>query len=316
MLAAGYAEGAENIEIPERAAAMRDAARREANLTLRLDPQDAGAYAVLSGLELARRPYNYGAAEVILLRGIKFAKHPKEPLGGLYQYEGNLLASVGRLREGLPFQLVAQATDQWSPAKTTRLALVYANLGNMPAAMEALQRAVRRWPNYSFVLTAQQYIAGFYEQPSDALATINRIDAQPSSDRDANAIWRTFVQARSARSGPASASAVRDIQEAADRGKIPRETEVMMMAALGATKQAVAAANSALDHQQLDPRFMFAPVTRSLRGDPGFLPLADRLGLIRYWRETGKRPDFCTDEARRAECSPELLAAISSRSSS
>jgi hypothetical protein len=47
-----------------------------------------------------------------------------------------------------------------------------------------------------------------------------------------------------------------------------------------------------------------------LRLDPGFVPLAARFGLIKYWRETGKRPDFCTGPAARSECSAQLLAAL------
>jgi len=310
VLAGAYLEAALDIDVPDRAKAMADAARREADLTLKLDPQDAGAYAVLSGLEFSRRPYNYRAGEVILLRGIKFARHPKEPLGALYQYEGNLLGSVGRVREGLSFQLIAQAKDQWSPAKMTKLALVYANLGNLPAARDALQKAVQRWPNYSFVRNARRYIAGFFGQPSDALATIDFLDAEASSDQDENAIWRTFIQARSTPSRPVTAAAVRDIRAAAEHGAIARETEIMMLAGLGETRQAIEVTNLALDHQELDPKFVFAPVTRNMRQDPGFLRLVDRMGLISYWRETGKMPDFCTDPATRSECSAELRAAL------
>ncbi len=50
ILASAYAEAADSIDVPERAQAMRDAARREAKLTLKLDPEEAGAYAVLSAL--------------------------------------------------------------------------------------------------------------------------------------------------------------------------------------------------------------------------------------------------------------------------
>jgi hypothetical protein len=60
----------------------------------------------------------------------------------------------------------------------------------------------------------------------------------------------------------------------------------------------------------LESWFLFTPVTRNLRQDPGFVPLASRMGLIKYWRETGKRPDFCTDPPPRSECSPQLLAAL------
>jgi hypothetical protein len=56
---------------------------------------------------------------------------------------------------------------------------------------------------------------------------------------------------------------------------------------------------------------LFTPVTRNLRQDPGFVPLASRMGLVKYWRETGKRPDFCADQVDH-ECSPQLMAALKS----
>ena len=307
VLAEAYAEAARNIDVPSRARSMNDAARREAILTLKLDPQDAGAYAVLEELE---PPYDYRAQEAILLRGIKFARHPKEPVGALDQYEGGLLDDVGRLREGLPYQLVAQATDQWSPSKTSRLASVYANIGNLAAAKSLLQKAMQRWPNHSGVLAYQRYVAGFCEQPSEALAVFDRLDAHASSGGDQNAIWRTFVEAKAAHSEPVTATAIGRIRDGADQHKISRETEIMMIAGLGETRQAIDAANLALDHQQLEPRFLFTPVMRDVRRDPGFVRLASRMGHIRYWRETGKLPDFCADQARRSECSPQLLSAI------
>jgi DNA-binding winged helix-turn-helix (wHTH) protein/TolB-like protein len=309
LLAAAYGDAAEVV--PDRAQAMRDAARREANLTLKLDPQDAGAYLVLSQLET---PYDYRAQEALLLRGIKFGKHPKEPLGALYQYENGLLDNVGRLQEGLSYQMVAQATDQWSPSKTSRQAFVYANMGNLAAAKAWIQKAMERWPNHSSALAYQRYIAGFYEEPSEALAVFDQLDAQGAPGNDQNTIWRTFIQAKAAHSGQVTATAIERIRAAADQGKIPREIEIMMIAGLGDAKQAIEAANLGLDHQNLEPRlFLFAPITRNMRQDPGFLPLASRLGLIQYWRQTGKWPDFCTDQGRRAECSPELRAAMNSR---
>lgn len=37
--------------------------------------------------------------------------------------------------------------------------------------------------------------------------------------------------------------------------------------------------------------FLFYPSTAALRADPRFTGLAERLGLARYWRDTGVRPD-------------------------
>jgi len=304
VLAAAYAWASENV--PGRAQAMRDAARREANLTLKLDPQDAGAYAILSGLV---GPYDHQRREAILLRGLKFGRHPKQPLAALYSYQGILLADVGRLREALSFQLVAHAADEWGAPRTTKLAGIYANMGNPTAARATLQKAVQYWPNHPGVWKWQQYIAGFYEEPSDALGIFRQLDARQSL-RESNSIWRAFVEAKAARSVQAAEAASLKIRAAADQGTITRENEIMMLAGLGEPKQAIDAANSALDHQTVEPWFLFTPVTRNLRQDPGFIPLASRMGLIKYWRETGRRPDFCADPAARSECSPQLLAAI------
>lgn len=308
LLAAAYSEAAYSIDVPDRAQSMRDAAKREAALTLKLDREDAGAYAVLSGL-VPRSDYR--GQEEILLRGLKFGKHPREPLGALYSYEGTLLSNVGRLREALPLQLIAQATDKWGPPKTVKVALAYANMGNLPAARQWIRKAVERWPNHSSVRAYRLYIAGFYEQPADALTIIDAIDAQVPPDDKHSSIWRSFVEARAARSAENTGASVLKIREAADQGTISREIEIMMLAALGKTKEAIESANLALDRrQELPPRFLFTPVTRNLRRDPSFVALAARMGLMQYWRETGKLPDFCTDHA--SECGPQLRAALKS----
>jgi hypothetical protein len=157
----------------------------------------------------------------------------------------------------------------------------------------------------------RQYVAGFYEQPAAALKIFDSLDAQASPD-ESNAIWRSYIEARATHSAKVTGEVIRRIRLAADHGIIPRETEIMMVAGLGEPKQAMDQANSALGHQRLDSWFLFTPITRNLRQDPGFLPLASRMGLISYWRETGKWPDFCTDPAQRTECTPQLLAALKS----
>jgi len=304
VLAAAYAAASERIDVPDRAQAMKAAARREARLTLKLDPADAGAYVILSDLEPT-----YRAREAMLLRGIKYARHPKAPLGAIYSTEATLLSDVGRLREALSSQLIAHATDEWGAPKTAQLARVYAHMGKLPAARAWIRKAVQLWPNHSGVRRVQQYIAGFYEAPAEALATIN---AQPSADDNQTAIWRSFLKARAAAPAQVNAATMSKIREAADRREISRETEIMMMAELGGTKQAIEAANFALNRgQQLQPQYLFTPVTRNIRKDPGFVPLARRMGLIEYWRETGKWPDFCADHT--TECSRQLLAAIRPR---
>ena len=307
VLAVAYVTASKRINIPERAKAMEEAARLEASLTLKLDPADAGAYVVLSRIEPT-----YRGREAMLLRGIKYARHPKGALGALYSSEALLLSDVGRLREAISSQLVAHATDEWGAPKTAQLARAYANTGNLPAAKAAIQKGVQLWPNHSGVRRVRRYIAGFYDEPSEALANFDAMDAPASSSKNENAIWRSFIRAKAVHSRRLTAETARQIREAADQEIISRENEILMLAALGETRQAMDAANTALDHKRFESWVLFAPVTRKLRQDPAFVDLATRMGLVEYWRETGKRPDFCTDPARRNECSPQLQTAMKS----
>jgi hypothetical protein len=255
---------------------------------------------------------SYRGREAWLLRGMKYGRHPKGPVGALYSYESWLLSDVGRLREALSSQLVAHANDEWGAPKTAQLARAYANIGNLPAARAWIQKGVQLWPNHSGIRRYQRHIAGFYEQPSEALATFNSMDAQAPSGKDENQIWRSFVKAKAAHSEQLTAETTLQIREAADQEKISRENEILMLAALGETRQALEAANSTLNKRRFESWVLFAPVTRNLRQNPGFVDLAARMGLIEYWRETGKRPDFCTSPPTRSECTPQLLAAIKS----
>ena len=305
VLAVAYVSAADRIDIPDRAEAMKEAARREANVTLELDPADAGAYVVLAGLEPTFR-----RRETMLLRGMKHARHPKAPLGALYSSHAALLGNVGRLDEALSSLQVARAIDEWGAPKSAQLARAYANLGNMPAAKAAIQRGFQLWPNHLGVRRAQRYLAGFYEQPSEALATLDTMDALAPAGKSENKIWRSFIKARALNSKRLTAETAIQIRRAADQKTISREHEFLMLAALGETRQALEAADSALDSEGFEPWVLFVPVTRNLRQDSGFVGLAARIGLIQYWRETGKRPDFCTNQPTPGECTPELLAAL------
>ena len=48
--------------------------------------------------------------------------------------------------------------------------------------------------------------------------------------------------------------------------------------------------------------FLFYPEMKVFRHDPRFMPLADRLGLVRYWRETNEWPDFCAETDLPYDC--------------
>ena len=301
VLAAAYGEAAENVDVPDRAQAMSDAARREANLTLKLDPEDAGAYAFLSGLEPT---YDYALRKRFCCAALRFAKHPKQPLGALYSYEATLLGNVGRLREALSFQLIAHAIDEWGAPKTAQLARAYANMGNLPAARDWLQKGVQLWPNHSGVRRAQRYIAGFYEQPAEPSRFSISLDAQirptkASGDlaklhRSQGGAFRALTAAAIRRSAPRPIGA-----------KSRRENEIMMLA--GAWRNQAGHRGGKFRARPSPAVAALVPVHAGHAehaAGPRLRRLASRMGLIKYWRETGKRPDFCTDPGAQANAAP------------
>jgi hypothetical protein len=76
----------------------------------------------------------------------------------------------------------------------------------------------------------------------------------------------------------------------------------MMLSSLGDVDLAFKQAGKAFGGPDDDPSFLFTPPTVAMRRDPRFMPLAARLGLVDYWRGTGKWPDFCTGPHAEIDC--------------
>ena len=55
----------------------------------------------------------------------------------------------------------------------------------------------------------------------------------------------------------------------------------------------------------VDFSLLFRPDFVPVRADPRFMGVAARVGLARYWRESGKWPDFCSTEQLKYDCKTE-----------
>jgi hypothetical protein len=63
------------------------------------------------------------------------------------------------------------------------------------------------------------------------------------------------------------------------------------------------------DSTSNDTRVLFLPFTKSVRADPRFMRFAARLGLVDYWLDTDRWPDFCSTEVLPYDCKEAALAA-------
>lgn len=78
---------------------------------------------------------------------------------------------------------------------------------------------------------------------------------------------------------------------------------ISALASAGAVDAAFAEARAALARgERLNPQILFGAATRSMRRDARFMPLANDLGLVAYWRATNHWPDFCAEPDLPYDC--------------
>jgi DNA-binding winged helix-turn-helix (wHTH) protein/TolB-like protein len=300
MLATANAYAVRWNAMPERTPQFAATARREAHRALELDPRDSGAYFALSILEPAD---HYRAREVILLQGLKQQGRPAAPFASLYASEGEVLRGVGRFQDSLPFFQRAQAIDPLSPIKNEGLILAYWEAGQETQAEELLAQSVSRWPDHPEMRTLRLSVTAFSGSPAAASALLDDPAARPAElAGPAIDAWRALLLARSARTPAHVAAAARLVVGVDDRGLLDHETAVMMLAGLGEVDAAFAAAQKAVREERLEPWVLFTEPTRAMRRDPRFARLAASLGLVDYWRSTGKWPDFCAGPKAEIDC--------------
>ena len=312
VLAEAYAEAAGSIDVPDRAQAMNDAARREANLTLKLDPEDAGAYAVLSGLETR---YRLPRARSDFAARHKIREAPQSSRSAHYIHMRHI-AQQCRASARSPFLPVDRASHrQMGCTKNGQGCARLCQHGKL-ARSESLDPEGRSsaGPTIRASERTQLYIAGFYEQPADALAIFDACMRRRSPDDEQNAIWRTFVEAKAAHSAQLTGVTIREDPRGRRPGRnLARDRDHDVGGAWRNQAGHRGRKSRARSSTALEPWFLFTPVTRNVRQDPGFVRLWPRAwASSNIGARPGKRPDFCTDRASRGECSPQLLAAIKS----
>lgn len=69
----------------------------------------------------------------------------------------------------------------------------------------------------------------------------------------------------------------------------------MLLAELGANDEAFLIASRLAAKKYPGPSIFWYPSMRGTLDDPGFPALAEQLGLMKYWKSTGTRPDVCNE---------------------
>jgi hypothetical protein len=163
---------------------------------------------------------------------------------------------------------------------------------------------LRYWPDSPDDWYPRYQVRLLESRWDDALAILQEPVASQVMSSDDIAQARAFLEA--AKSGsPIEREKVRQATlAAAANGRSPTDA-IFALAALGYIDDAFAVAERYEPGQALTGEgafVLFTPAAAPMRRDPRFLKLAERLGLLALWRQSGKWPDLCQDPKLTYRC--------------
>jgi DNA-binding winged helix-turn-helix (wHTH) protein/TolB-like protein/Tfp pilus assembly protein PilF len=295
------------------------AARSEARRALALDPHNGESYSILANLapEGAWRE-----REALLLRGL--TTDPDPPY--LPESYGDFLSEVGRCREALAMTQRAVRAEPYWAGPNIWLPARLLDVGQVEAAQEAMARTVQEWPDLPAVKVMSSYITDTTGPLPQALAMLEGPNLPAPFARTPGAIrtWRLFAMARDTHDASLRAAAARAVNRAVAAGDLTRRNAVFALSMLGDIDGALTNSERYASPQSLrqpgtlgrnDTWVLFAGPTAAMRRDPRFIQLAGKLGLVDYWRQSGRWPDFCSEAGWPYDCRVEAarLAAKDAR---
>jgi tetratricopeptide (TPR) repeat protein len=289
---------------PDQAAPLRKEADAEAHKALALDPKSPDAYLALSWLLPVT---DWAGQEKLLRQGV--AADPSWPHTN--GFLGFILIDTGRLQEAAGYLQRAATADlqiDWGPANAGS----QCNAGQFDQAMSYLSDALKRKPDDFDVRNTLVHCLYLAKRWPDLHKAVHDPALRPTGFTDEHvARDDIYTQAAETRTAAAIAKA-RALAVAAPSGSNSVITQgIEMLAVLGLTDDAFELAKRYTAGAPLTggtTDFLFGPLTVSLRRDPRFMVLADRLKLLDFWLTSGKWPDFCSEPNWPYDCKKEALA--------
>jgi tetratricopeptide (TPR) repeat protein len=225
------------------------------------------------------------------------ARHPENP--DILAIRAEFLLTVGRLSDAVEAARRAFEFDPLTPGLGNNLIQTLAYSGRTEMAAEELKLAEQRWPGTLTLRDARFRFHLRYGDPRVALQIVRsegisrefeeflvaRINPTPDNiERAVNAVKRR---------GTTSSKAINDLSQAlAQFGREDEAYELIM----GWKRTDQAGAMTGM---------LFRPTMKKFRGDPRFMRVADHLGLLAHWRNSGKWPDFCFEPDLAYDCKAE-----------
>lgn len=211
-----------------------------------------------------------------------------------HQY-GEMLMSVGRTAEGV--EQLRQANDMLALYVYTALSLARALVvAGMPEDAKTHFDAAS---NLATEPSLADWIAATKATDTADLEALGDPKlAMPAEQR--TALLKGYRALTSGNDAGARASAIQALLALPDAQQ--NSAVVRLLAGLGANREAFQLARRIVIDRQSGTSIFWYPSMRGTLSDPGFPVLARQLGLLRYWKSTGTKPDVCQASAGAPFC--------------
>lgn len=218
----------------------------------------------------------------------------------------HFLASVGRTEEALRDARRSMELDPLSPEIRWGYITSLGLAGRMDDALAALNEAERLWPEGPAVRAARLTLHFNAGDPREALRLLRAGAAQEISTPWIR-VQKTLLQARIDRSPE---NVERAIRMAATRYNQRPQSIDAFAPILAEFDREEELFRILLNWRRMDlvtnvADVLFRPAFADFHKDPRFMQVAKRLGLLDYWRASGKWPDLCSRPDLRYDCKKE-----------
>jgi tetratricopeptide (TPR) repeat protein len=218
----------------------------------------------------------------------------------------NFLAGVGRTEEALSDARRAMELDPLSPEIRWGYITSLGLAGRTDEALAALNEADRLWPGSPAVRAARLTLHLRAGDPREAQKLL-RAGAAQEAPTSWLRVQEALLQARIDRSPQ---NIERAIQAAATRYSQGQETIGTYASILAEFGREEELFPILLNWRRTDlvpnvAEVLFRPVFADFHKDPRFMKVAMRLGLLDYWRVSGKWPDLCARPDLAYDCKEE-----------
>lgn len=260
----------------------------------RLNPRSGMAYLAESMLV----QHDPARSVAILDKGAEV--EPTNPL--VQSGRSEALATVGRMAESVQAAKRAVELDPLMPYPRSQYILALTYAGQFSRARDEIKAARKEWPNDSDIEWAEFAFQYRYGDPRAA----EQLMPQVLDYSDAQLLpYRKLVAARI----DPSANNVQDVIDTlkAQNQSVPANVSKLILALglFGKSDEVYALLSDPSLQRSLEPAIFFRPEFAAMRANPRFMSIAARAGLVRYWRQSGNWPDFCSSEQLRYDCKTE-----------